>query len=210
MESWINQTAERLFLTNGSEGFPDLFAALLRALVNGRPVTPQALAAIVGWPVPRVTTALQQAPGTEYDSNGNIVGYGLTLRETQHVFEIGDQRLYTWCALDTLMFPVLLGQSARVISRCASTGAPIFLTVAPDKVLAVEPAGATVSLVQPDASTDIRRSFCCHVNFFASAAAGDSWVSQHEGGKVLTVADAFEVGQELARRMPQAAHKRFS
>ena len=67
--------------------------------------------------------------------------------------------MYTWCALDTLMFPALTGKIARVTSRCAATGRPITLTVAPEAVLHVEPAEAMVSLRTPDTSPDIRCSF---------------------------------------------------
>ena len=88
----------------------------------GRPVSLVALDAALGWPAQRVATVLEQAPGTEYDEQGNILGLALTLRETPHVFEVEGRRLYTWCALDTLMFPVLIGKTARVASRCANAG----------------------------------------------------------------------------------------
>ncbi|WP_455153162.1 organomercurial lyase [Cupriavidus basilensis] len=39
----------------------------------------------------------------------SLVGYGLTLRETRHAFEVDGRRLYTWCAFDTLFraYPVV-------------------------------------------------------------------------------------------------------
>ncbi|MCQ4438245.1 organomercurial lyase, partial [Clostridioides difficile] len=52
--------------------------------------------------------ALEQAVSTEWDDYGNVVGYGLTLRETPHTFEVDGRRLYTWCAFDTLFFPALI------------------------------------------------------------------------------------------------------
>lgn len=199
--AYITAIAERLSPANRPDGFPELFVALMRELAIGSPVSPDALAAVLGWPAERVATVLEQVPSTEYDDDGNIVGYALTLRETPHVFEIGGQRLYVWCALDALMFPALLGKGARVVSRCPATGAQVSLTVAPDGLHQIEPAGAVVSLVRPDASPDIRGAFCCHVHFFASAAAADGWVAQHEGAEVVSVEDAFRLGQELARQL---------
>jgi len=93
-------------------------------------------------------------------------------------FDVDGCRLYTWCALDTLMFPALLGKTAAVFSRCASTGAPINLSVAPHELRCVEPAGVVMSLLLPDDSRDIRRSFCCNVHFFVSAQASSSWRSK--------------------------------
>jgi alkylmercury lyase len=140
-------------------------------------------------------------PNIERDDAGNVVGSGLTLRETPHVFEVDGRRLYTWCALDALMFPALLGKSARVSSPCAATGAPVRLTVTPDGVENIEPAEAVVSLVLPHGSPDVRGSFCVHVNFFASAAAAQTWLSAHPGATVARVEDAFRLGQELSRRL---------
>jgi Alkylmercury lyase/MerR family regulatory protein len=54
---------------------------------------------------------------------------GLTLNPTPHRFELNERVLFTWCALDSLMFPGLIGQTAQVQSPCASTGTPIGVTV---------------------------------------------------------------------------------
>ena len=206
--SYITEVAERLAPTNRPEGFPELFVALLRELAIGSPVSPDALAAVLGWPAKRVAAVLEQAPNTEYDDDGNIVGYGLTLRETPHVLEVDGQRLYTWCALDALMFPALLDKSARVLSRCPATGAPVSLTVAPDGLHQLDPAGAVVSLVRPDATSDIRDAFCCHVHFFASAVAADGWIAQHEGAEVVSVENAFHLGQELVRQLSPSSESK--
>ena len=83
-----------------AEGAPDVLQALLCELAKGGLVGREALAAALGWPAHRVAAVLAQVPSIEYD-DGTIVGYGLTLRETSHVFEIDSNRLYGWCALDT-------------------------------------------------------------------------------------------------------------
>lgn len=198
---YSKKIAESLSSGNHPEEFATLFVTLLRQLVLGRPVSLVALDAALGWPAQRVATVLEQAPGTEYDEQGNILGLALTLRETPHVFEVEGRRLYTWCALDTLMFPVLIGKTARVASRCAATGTPITLTVAPEAVLDVEPAETMVSLLTPGTSPDIRCSFCCHVHFFASPSAANAWALTHQGIEVVPVESAFGLGHEIAHKL---------
>ncbi|KAA0080856.1 organomercurial lyase MerB [Paraburkholderia sp. T12-10] len=198
------ELVERLTMGNRSEGFADLFVVLLRELSKGAPVSPAALALALDWPVGRVTTALEQAVSTEWDDDGNVVGYGLTLRETPHTFEVGGRRLYTWCAFDTLFFPALIEKTAHVVSRCAATCVPVSLTVTPTVIQDVAPAGAAVSLILPQDMPDIRATFCCHVHFFASDASGHDWASRHTTAEIVNVRDAFAVGRECAERLLRA------
>ncbi|WP_325095367.1 organomercurial lyase MerB, partial [Burkholderia contaminans] len=162
---------------------------------------PAALALALDWPIERVSVALEQAVSTEWDDYGNVVGYGLTLRETPHTFEVDGRRLYTWCAFDTLFFPALIDRTAHVVSRCAATGTPVSLTVTPTAIEDIEPTGAAVSLILPQNTPDIRAAFCCHVHFFASAAAGQQWAATRPGIEVVSVRDAFAVGRECAERL---------
>ncbi|MBT2305143.1 organomercurial lyase MerB [Variovorax paradoxus] len=205
---YTDELVARLTMANRSEGFADLFVMLLRELARGRPVSPATLARVLHWSVERVAAALQEAVSTERDGDGNVVGYGLTLRETAHAFEIDGRRLYTWCAFDTLFFPALINRTAHVVSRCAATGAAVSLTVTPTAIGEVEPAGATVSLIMPQNTADIRHAFCCHVHFFASATVARDWVTKHPGIEIVTVQDAFAVGRERAQGLLRSTRQR--
>lgn len=122
---------------------------------------------------------------------------GLTLRRTAHAFEVAGQRLHTWCAWDTLFLPALLGATARVRSTCPVTGRAIELTVAPDGIEQVEPERLQVSF-PPLATTDtsnITRSFCCHVHFLAGNDAARAWQDAHPDGEVLDLQAAFALGR---------------
>jgi alkylmercury lyase len=202
------ELVDRLTMANRSEGFGELFVMLLREIAKGKPVAPARLALALGWPAARMAAALKQAVSTEWDDDGNVVGYGLTLRETAHAFEVDDRRLYTWCAFDTLFFPALIDRPAHVVSRCAATGVPVALTVTPDEKRDVEPAGAAVSLILPQDTPDIRAAFCCHVHFFASAAAAHDWPSKHAGVDIVNIHDAFGVGRERAQRLLRTVRSR--
>jgi len=106
---------------------PWLWQPLLALLAHGRPVTVQDLSAATGRSIPDVRQGLAAMPDTEYDRHGRILGHGLTLVPTPHRFELAGQTLYTWCALDTLIFPTILGLPAQVQSPLPHhrrTGAP--------------------------------------------------------------------------------------
>jgi len=185
----------------GSEGLNRdrwLLRAVLPLLAAGQPVSAAALARATGRPDADVERALRGQPDLETDEQGRVVGYGLTLRPTLHRFEVDGQRLFTWCALDTLMFPRLLGVTARVESSCHATGALVRLTAAPDGISDVEPPGAVVSIVTPDAPASVRAAFCDQVHFFASPAAAAPWLAEHPGASVVPAAQAHRLAQPLA------------
>lgn len=171
---------------------------VLAELVNGEPVDPARVAERAGIPVGDIVDFLQRSP-SEWDSEGRLVGYGLTLRPTRHRFEVGGRTLYTWCAPDTLAFPVLLNVPARVESPCFATDEPIRLELAPDGVRAVEPEGAVVSVVTPAIDLpDLRHQLCHNQHFFRSAEAAADWKAAHPDGMLLSVSDGFELMRRLA------------
>lgn len=184
---------------------PGLELALLRPLLTllaaGEPVTVDQLAARVGRPVEEIGQALAAMPDTEYDAQGRITGYGLTLNPTPHRYETDGRTLYTWCALDTLVFPAILGHTAQVTSPCGSTGEPVRLTVTPGGPADVEPATAVVSLVACQAPASIRTSFCNEIHFFTSAEIAEDWLAGHPGARVLPIADAYAIEEPLIQQI---------
>lgn len=182
------------------DGGDSLFCAAIVRIAAGQLPTATDLARDLFWPPERVETLLGRIPSIERDELGRIVGAGLTTRETQHSFEVGGRKLFTWCALDTLIFPIVIGASARVSSPCAATGAPVTLDVTPEGVRASDPAGAVVSIALAE-SCDLRRAFCDHVHFFASDAAAAGWRARNPDGAVIAIADAFILAQSLAAQV---------
>jgi alkylmercury lyase len=170
----------------------------LRLLSTGEPVSVERLAGVMGSTPAEVTRALHTLPSIEYDTAGKIVGAGLNLRPTPHQYSINGRTLYAWCALDTLIFPALLGQSATIVSLTPETGTPVCLTVTPHQVQTVEPPEAVVSIVKPSNNPDVRQVFCVHVHFFSAADVAEAWLTQHPGAFLLSVVDAFALGQRLA------------
>ena len=173
---------------------------LLKLLTAGQPVSAEQLAATTGTPVKQIADSLPGLPSIELDEQGRVVGMGITLNPTPHHFEVDGTNLFTWCALDTLIFPALIGRTAHVSSPCHATGEPIRLTVNPDGVSDVTPSTAVVSIVTPDDVSAIRTSFCNEVHFFASPGAADTWLAAHPGATVLPITDAFTLGQGMAAK----------
>ena len=174
--------------------------ATYRALASGRPVSAEQIASAVGMRAEEVRDALLAWQSrVHFDRDGRVVAFmGLDLSPTGHQFELNGRTLYTWCAWDTLFIPRLVKQTARVQSACPITGRPIRLVSAPDAVLSLEPSGTVVSFLTPERAQvekDIIHSFCCHVNFLSSADAAREWLSQHPNTLVLSVEEAWKVGQ---------------
>jgi alkylmercury lyase len=178
---------------------PGLYRVLLRLLAHGEPVTIAQLAAVAGQPVDDVKRTVAGWPDAEYDQQGRIVGYGLTLCPTPHRFSVDGKQLYTWCALDTLFFPAVIGRPAHVESSCTTTGIPVRLTVDPAAgVIALDPATTVISIVTPKQVTSVRTDFCNPGRFFASPDAAREWQAKHPGINVVSVADAYQAGRSLS------------
>ena len=113
----IDQLAADLDRSFARSGTGGLFRPLLVLLARGEPVSVDDLTAATELPACEVQVMLADLPDLETDEQGRIVGSGLTLRPTPHSFTIDGRQLYTWCALDTLIFPAVLGQCHRPTNR---------------------------------------------------------------------------------------------
>jgi alkylmercury lyase len=183
--------------------------ALLGLLATGRPVLRRDIAvALSGGAAGAahaeaeavVSAAVRQMPHLEFDADGRIVGCGLTLVPTDHQIVFSGSPLYTWCAFDTVLFPVMLGRRAEVRSRCHATGVPVRCSIGPDDAEDVAPAAAVISLVvrEPAAACgDVRGSFCHHVHFFASPAVAATWRAAHATGHVVSVSEAHTIAGRI-------------
>ena len=179
--------------------------ALYRQLARGQPVHLESAAASVGLSAEAVATLANRDPLRALiyrDDRDRVVGFaGLTVLPMHHRFAVDGAQLYTWCAWDSLFLPELLGKRALVESACPETGTLIRVSVAPDRIDTVEPSGAVMSFLLPDAAvlrttaTNVVRSFCHYIFFLASAEAGARWTARHEGTFVLTLGQAIELAK---------------
>jgi len=175
---------------------PDLIPQLARLLAAGEPVSVQQVATAGGWTPEQVQAALDRHPRVDYEQDGRIAGFGLTLHPTAHSFTFDAQTVYGFCASDALEFPVLLNQPGVAESTCPATGQPIRVELTPTEVRTVDPPDAVVSTVRPtQAVTDIR-TYCDLGNFFSSPDAAADWLTHNPQGQITSVADDFEITRQ--------------
>ncbi len=178
------------------------FLPLIRLLAGGAPVSREQLGAALGRPSEEVTEALRQFEDIVYDEDGCIVSAGLSLLPTPYRFEVNGHVLFTWCALDTLIFPVWTQCSAQVSSSCPVTGQLIHLTATPERLEHLDLSTGVLSvLLQEGLATccNIREAFCSFSHFFAERQVASNWLSQHPDAHLLPIEEAFTLGQKLAR-----------
>ncbi len=200
-ETRLDSLASAIAASNSWERMT-YFLPLTRLLANGNPVSREQLAMTLKRPVDEVTEALRQFEDVVFDEEGRVVSAGISLQPTPYQFEVNGHLLYTWCALDTLIFPAWTQRPAQVSSACPVTGIPIHLTVTPEGVEQLNPPTGVISLlIQEGLATccNIREAFCAYSQFFASRAAASVWQASHPDGYVLPIEEAFSLGQKLAR-----------
>lgn len=159
------------------------------------------IAAASSRPVHEVEAALRRQPGTNWDEQGRLVGFGVTLRPTRHRLTFdGGPTVFTWCASDAIVAPFIVGRAAILESPCAVTGPQIRVQVTPDRVESVDPPTAVVSLVRPDRMDHIRREDCELGNFAVSEDAAADWLDAHPAGMVHSVEEDFRLHREIAEK----------
>ena len=194
---WWDLQRQRLEGTSQGTLFFRVAPHAYRLLAEGQPVTLERLAAAAAVPVQEVEAALHEQPGTDWDDQRRLVGFGLTLRTTPHRFSFDGRTVFAWCASDALMIPVITGRSGVVESPCPATGQLVTVELTPERVLSADPSGAVVSLVRPERIEDVRADVCVLGSFFASAQAAAEWLAAYPEGMVHSVEDDFRLHREV-------------
>ena len=172
---------------------------LIRQLGLGAPLGVSRLASAAELSEAQITDTLDHLRGVFRDEEQRVVGFmGLTVVEMgHHRIHVDGRPLSAWCAWDTLFLPELLGETAYVTSRSPTSDTEITLTVTATGPTEVTPRDAVVSLLLPDGEfgPDVIQRFCEFVHFFASPQDSERWVAEHPGTFLLSVDDAYRLGQ---------------
>jgi alkylmercury lyase len=180
----------------------DALPHLLRLLAQGEPVDLHELTDLAGQAGADLARVVHAQPGVEWDSDGRLVGFGLTPRPTDYRYVVGGKTLYTWCASDTLFFSIILGEHTVAESTCPTTGTPIRLEITPDAITSVTPAETVVSQRhRQDLTANLRFDVCDHGHFFASRSAAADWLAAHPDGEVLSVTEAFAESRAACKEL---------
>jgi alkylmercury lyase len=179
-------------------------------LAKGQPVDAAQLGRALGISPVESRALLQRdsIKGFVYpDDQGRVLGFGgLAAAPMHHRFEVDGRTLSTWCAWDSLFIPEILGRPARVTSADPESGEVVRLVVTPERIESVEPDGAVVSFVLPDAqvfgtsATNVMAKFCHFIFFFSSRSSGERWVAKHPGTFLYSLDDAFALAKRFNAR----------
>jgi len=184
----------------------DLCRPIIQQVARGKPVTKATLQVSLHLSHDELQRRLAHLPDTEFDQQGNILGWGVTLLPTSHQFQLDGKALYTWCAFDTVLFPPSLQRSAQIQSSCAQTGHPIAFVATPEgAVKDLTPVGSVMSLILPtERSECVRTTFCAQSLFFRSERAASTYLTSHPEAILLSVEEAALVGSWVAQsRFPR-------
>ena len=178
----------------------DLCLPILHQVTRGKPLSKTALATSLQISQDELEQRLTHLPDTEFDQEGNIVGWGVTLVPTRHRFQIDGLALFTWCAFDTVLFPPSLKQTAQVSSTCPITGQSITFVATPAGVVKdLTPTYSVMSLIIPTMRDEcVRATFCEHSLFFHSEQAASSYLASHPEAVLLSIEEAAKVGKSVA------------
>src|ERR671915_167235 len=154
----------------GGRVFLEIIPPTVDMLARSNPASPEEISAISAKSPEEVRAALDRFPSAEWDEQGRVVGLGLTLQLTPHRLELEGRTLFAWCALDALLFPILLGRPASIESPCRGAGEP----------------------------ANFRRVSCNNAHFFSSPEAASCWLEKHPEATILSVGDTFRLGRLIA------------
>lgn len=174
-----------------------LIPASIRMLAEGEPVSPAQIADASRVSVDQAEAALRGIEDIEWTADGRVEGFGLTRRPTPHRFRIGDAEMYTWCAMDTLIFAAFLDRPVQIQSPDAATGEPLRLETDGQRIIAAGPPSIAVSWFYDAAATGFRASVCQFGHFFASRDSAAEWAAKYPQGGVLTLDEAMEASRSL-------------
>jgi alkylmercury lyase len=175
-----------------------LVPASIRLLAEGEPVSPAEIAAASDLPVDEVKAALDGIVDVEWTADGLVEGFGLTRRPTPHRIRIGGTDMFTWCAMDTLIFAALLDRPVQIESPDGTTGVILRLESDGRRIIGADPPSTVVSWYVDPSGTGIRAATCQFGHFFASPESAASWASKYPQGGVLALDEALKAARALA------------
>ena len=125
----------------------------------------------------------------------------IDLSPDPHLMQLEKKTLTVACALDTLVYPVLLGRWANVLSTCPATGRQIRLTVTPERIEDLDPANAVISLRMPGPETNVcnvRETVCHYGHFLVDREHASTWPGLHPEAVLLSVEEGAQLAHEIA------------
>lgn len=136
------------------------------------------------------------------DSTGEtvLVAYPFSSVPTPHRVRLTSREVFALCAVDALGIPAMLAETAGISSRCALCESKVEVQAHPDNLSQYHPSEIVVWF--PESEDDccpVAQSRCPNISFFCIHEHLQAWrqANGHPHGVVLSLVEAFEVGQEI-------------
>ncbi|MGQ0826541.1 MAG: organomercurial lyase [Actinomycetota bacterium] len=178
-----------------------LTVRMLQLLAHGRPVAlDDALDATVDLGVDRPRAEVLLDAWAERNDDGDIVGLGLTYNPTAHEMTGDGNRGWAWCAMDTLIFAIILDTPVTIASTVPSTRQMVRLHATPSGIVDADPADTVIThpvrtsdQVDLTSTAAIWASFCHHSFYFPTRAHAEEWAAGRDDIEILSLDEGFEV-----------------
>lgn len=137
---------------------------------------------------------------------GSIRGFlGLSLQPTCHRLRVAGRDLWTWCALDSLYLPELLGSPASITSTDPQNGTEIRIALNAGEIQSLHPDGTVLSIVRPQSwdctsACSVKRTACSFIFFFESKDSAATWLGAQPNCSelgILPVRQAVEISRKV-------------
>ena len=157
-------------------------------LDTGEPVELADLADAAHLDLATVERLVEQATGrVQLDDAGCLLGVaGLTVSPTQHEITIGDQKRWTWCALDAVGILGALNATGTIRSTDPQTGRRVQIEVVDGQ----PEDDATLFILGGYDGGNVTEDWCPLVNFFNTQRDAHDWVAANDvTGDVVSVSE---------------------
>jgi Alkylmercury lyase len=187
-----------------AEGERELYVWILRRFAtDGRPRSGEVRAAAerIGLDLEVALATLGREDLVHWGADGEItVAYPFSGRPTAHRvrFPAGHE-IDAMCAIDALGIAPMFGQRIEIESRDPVSGEEIRARVAPDGAAEWWPESAVVVAGAIRSQGDACCGCCPVLNFFASTANAERWLSEHPEvrGNVISMREAAAAGRAV-------------
>ncbi|MFC6592202.1 organomercurial lyase [Deinococcus lacus] len=133
----------------------------------------------------------------------------ISLTPTRHRAELGSgTRLFTYCTLDTLLIPRLLGEDARLSSAPPGAAAPLHYAIAGGELQVPGEWVMSFPQIRPGDAGEFKGNFCPYANAFASAQGYAAWAAGAGiATQFLSLAQADALARDYAEVVMREAPK---
>ena len=140
------------------------------------------------------------------DSVGRVIElFGITRQPTPHRISIGENTLFSCCALVAHTTPAIFGRAATIVSTDSISGGEIRIRISEGLELLehipVDAYGSLVDCRATDLLENPRSNFCCHVKHFNSAESAAKFCSQDSRCYYVQIEEFHAAAQQLFRRI---------